>query len=387
MNDGQERIAVQIVGRRNYAEGGLASAARNVANAGVGGDTMIVHINRDEFNKLRQTFGEPTVNPNTHMPQFASNWLAPVASIVGSLLGGGSAVGDAIGNATGLYEAGSTTSNAIGSGLLGAGIGGLTGGGQGALLGGLTGAATPYLSNALGINSGGGVLGGLLGGGGGGSGSGGGGGYSDTNQVGTAGTDSSENKGGGLFQKGGALPYIIGGLMVADAIGKASQKPSAASQAAAAQNAAAQERFNAPLPQVSFQRSRVPSGQIDYANYGKRGGQSFFQGNALPTVNAARGGHIARGALMQAANNHPQGKAIGSGDGRDDMIPANLSNNEYVVDAETTALLGNGSPEAGARKLDAMRANLRKHKGGALARGKFSPPAKSPESYMMGGRA
>jgi hypothetical protein len=72
--------------------------------------------------------------------------------------------------------------------------------------------------------------------------------------------------------------------------------------------------------------------------------------------------------------------------GRDDNIDAKLSENEYVIDAETVALLGDGSPEAGAHKLDAMREGIRKHKGQALARGKISPDAKSsPLQYLAEG--
>lgn len=62
--------------------------------------------------------------------------------------------------------------------------------------------------------------------------------------------------------------------------------------------------------------------------------------------------------------------------GREDNIDAKLSENEYVIDAETVALLGDGSPEKGAQKLDEMRQNIRRHKGGALARGQISPDAK-----------
>jgi hypothetical protein len=74
----------------------------------------------------------------------------------------------------------------------------------------------------------------------------------------------------------------------------------------------------------------------------------------------------------------------GGGSGRDDAINARLSDGEYVMDAETVAMIGDGSTDAGARRLDAMRAQLRKHKGKALARGKFSPNAKSPLAYLKG---
>lgn len=72
----------------------------------------------------------------------------------------------------------------------------------------------------------------------------------------------------------------------------------------------------------------------------------------------------------------------GRGDGRSDHIDAKLSPGEFVMDAETVGLLGNGDNEAGARKLEQMRQNIRRQKGSALAKGRFSPDAKNPESYM-----
>jgi hypothetical protein len=74
----------------------------------------------------------------------------------------------------------------------------------------------------------------------------------------------------------------------------------------------------------------------------------------------------------------------GPGGGRDDKIPAMLSDGEYVIDAETVALLGNGSNKAGAKSLDQFRVNVRKHKGGKLAKGAFSVNAKRPEQYLKG---
>jgi len=94
--------------------------------------------------------------------------------------------------------------------------------------------------------------------------------------------------------------------------------------------------------------------------------------------------------------NPPQAKAMGGlsqvhsmkigggADGRSDDVNAVLSDGEYVMDAETVAMLGNGSSKAGAAQLDQMRANLRKQKGQALSRGQISPDAKSPLSYLKG---
>jgi len=93
----------------------------------------------------------------------------------------------------------------------------------------------------------------------------------------------------------------------------------------------------------------------------------------------ARGGHAQSGPLSQVAR-----MARGAGSGRDDTIDAKLSDGEYVMDAETVAMVGDGSTDEGARRLDKMRAELRRHKGKALAKGKFSPNAKSPLSYLKG---
>jgi hypothetical protein len=75
-------------------------------------------------------------------------------------------------------------------------------------------------------------------------------------------------------------------------------------------------------------------------------------------------------------------KIGGGADGRSDDVNAVLSDGEYVMDAESVAMLGNGSSKAGAAKLDQMRSKLRQHKGKNLASGKISPNAKSPLSYL-----
>jgi hypothetical protein len=104
--------------------------------------------------------------------------------------------------------------------------------------------------------------------------------------------------------------------------------------------------------------------------------------NAAPTTVAQAEpdtAQMARGGLSQVAY-----LARGAGTGRSDEIPARLSDGEYVMDAETVAMIGDGSTDAGAKRLDKMRSDLRKHKGKSLAKGKFSPDAKSPLSYLKG---
>jgi len=87
--------------------------------------------------------------------------------------------------------------------------------------------------------------------------------------------------------------------------------------------------------------------------------------------------YAAEGGIMDAP-----GYVSGPGNGRDDVINARLSDGEYVIDAESVSMLGDGSNAAGAKMLDDMRKKLRMHKGKVLAKGRFSPDAKSPLEYM-----
>ena len=93
------------------------------------------------------------------------------------------------------------------------------------------------------------------------------------------------------------------------------------------------------------------------------------------------------GPVAAVARKAHGGLAVeGPGTGRSDSIPAELSDGEYVVDAETVALLGDGSSKAGAKALDDMRVSVRKHKGRKLAKGEFSVKAKQPEHYIAKGK-
>ena len=117
-----------------------------------------------------------------------------------------------------------------------------------------------------------------------------------------------------------------------------------------------------------------------YAQGNQNGNPSSMSGAynkpAPPPRKLAQGGPLSQIAYM----------AQGSGTGRADTIDAKLSDGEYVMDAETVALLGDGSNKAGAQRLDAMRGAIRSHKGRTLAKGKFSPAAKSPLAYLKGAR-
>jgi len=102
---------------------------------------------------------------------------------------------------------------------------------------------------------------------------------------------------------------------------------------------------------------------------------------AMPQVSRAMGGGLHMGYNAGGAPGATR-LVKGPGTGRSDDIPARLSDGEYVFDSETVALLGDGSTDEGARRLDALRKKLRMHKGKKLSKGKFSEKARTPEGYL-----
>ena len=160
--------------------------------------------------------------------------------------------------------------------------------------------------------------------------------------------------------------------------------------------------FSAKLPSagglgsIGMNRTQRPMGDVDWLTYGTRPELSFFDyapRAALPTpVTTPMPGNPAGPIMNQndpmrfAKGGRSEFAVNGAGTGRSDDIPAVLSDGEYVIDAETVALLGDGSNKAGAKKLDDLRVKVRKHKGQKLAKGRFSANAKRPEAYLSGGR-
>jgi len=110
---------------------------------------------------------------------------------------------------------------------------------------------------------------------------------------------------------------------------------------------------------------------------------------SVATTRLAKGGNVAStmaSPLMAAYGGIPHKGSHyvqGDGGGQDDLIPAQLADGEYVFDAEIVAALGDGSNKEGAKKLDAMREAIRKHKrSGPL--NTIPPKAKSPLAYLKG---
>jgi hypothetical protein len=150
-----------------------------------------------------------------------------------------------------------------------------------------------------------------------------------------------------------------------------------------------QEYFNRPGFSFDWNRlqndaamSGMSLSQYMANNWNRLSGGAYNVQNPIPTLPGTQTTGMYKGGALGAVSRF----ARGAGSGRDDVIDAKLSDGEYVIDAETVALLGDGSSKEGARRLEQMRTKIRQHKGKTLAKGKFSPNAKSPLAYIKGAR-
>lgn len=397
-----------IDGRRRFARGGLAQAAEKVRRAGRNGDTVVVHLSPEEFGWLRRNWGEPTRNPKTGLPEYFKlgkffKAAAPVIPALATMIPG---VGTAIGGLGASLGATGAWAPVVGSSALGAGIGALTRGGlkgaiEGGLMGGATSALMPVAQNlfsatpqatVFGFNPAApaaqaAAAGGSGNAGGAAAGAAGGGGGSTTPPA--AGSFTG-------WLKENRTPVVLGGGALLLASGMGGSRKAAPAPVMPAGTPSSFKPVN-----YRVENAPVSTAPVDWYSYGMRpqvdAQNPLFVNRTM--VAAARGGHIARDnaeieSLMSrlAPGGQPehqggkQGTVSGPGTGRSDEIPARLSDGEYVIDAETVALLGDGSSAAGAKRLDQFRESIRKHKGTALSRGKISPDAKEPTAYLKGGR-
>ena len=91
--------------------------------------------------------------------------------------------------------------------------------------------------------------------------------------------------------------------------------------------------------------------------------------------------HMATGGLSDLGDYSDGGRLLkGPGDGVSDSIPAmigkkqpaRLADGEFVVPARIVSELGNGSTEAGARKLYAMMDRIQSARGKTVGKGKVA---------------
>jgi hypothetical protein len=130
--------------------------------------------------------------------------------------------------------------------------------------------------------------------------------------------------------------------------------------------------------------------EADYYAYGSEPSyakvlEPFMNGGTVQKY--ADGGKIMASPLMAASGGDVPHKGShyvqGAGGGQDDLISAKLADGEYVFDADIVAALGDGSNKEGAKRLDAMREAIRKHKRGGSIKS-IPPAAKSPLAYLKG---
>lgn len=190
-----------------------------------------------------------------------------------------------------------------------------------------------------------------------------------TGAGGAAGAAGGQGGLGGLLSNPAAL------LAGAAALSSLRSAPAPVQQAVTTLPPEQQAYFN--RPNITWDWNRL---QRDAAVSGM--GLSQYMANNWPRITSGQYNQpaMAQGGALSAVARF----ARGAGTGRSDEIDAKLSDGEYVLDAETVAMLGDGSSKAGAQRLDKMREEIRSHKGKALAKGKFSPDAKSPLSYLKG---
>jgi hypothetical protein len=144
----------------------------------------------------------------------------------------------------------------------------------------------------------------------------------------------------------------------------------------------------------------APSGESAHGSGNPGGigiGMNGVNGSAGTTSvasSAANGGLMATGGLSEAHYNlggYSDGGRLlrGPGDGVSDSIPATighkqparLADGEFVVPARIVSELGNGSTEAGARKLYAMMDRVQSARSKTVGKGKIAKNSKS-EKYL-----
>lgn len=419
-----------------YAEGGLHDEAMAVRKAGRNGDSRLVHVNDEEYAEMVAQYGEPTINPETGMPEFFLGKLGKILKAVAPIAlnfipGVGPLASAAVGAALGATGGGGLKGALLGGALGGLGAGGA--GGVGAKLGTsvLGTSVTPRLAQALGSAAlgagasaalGGNPLTGALGVGLGN--------YlrnpmaKVTPGAPTPTTVSTPE----VTVTPTAAPATMSAPTTAPMLVDSSLKISPDVQASL--NKAVANASTAPVVKPNFFNRDIgflgkvgkdlglknkhaliaggllAAGAADALKPKDKTGEMSQEEFFGPSFSAKSpssfrlaslsGPSMPENIMSDYGKRYFSGFAGGGdvdsfavrgpGTGRSDEIPAMLSDGEYVIDAETVALLGDGSSKAGAKKLDDLRVKIRKHKGKKLAKGKFSHDAKPADKYMAGGR-
>lgn len=355
-----------------FAEGGLVEMGEELRDKGRMGDSILAHISPDEARMLKMMGGAGTINPETGLPEYFK---------LKSLL---KFVGPAVGMATG---------NPL-LGALAGGVGGAVSGGglEGALMGaaggGMSGLTSPGLQmfggkgfgDVLGMAKNFMGMGGDVMSGGGGSETIGGDAGNDTLGVGDVQgpltrdqyiklllNQKKQMSPLGKMAVGAGLGAATLGAFASKDQGKKNDKMLREQEAERQRKQDEENKSFRELIESQQPRTFTPA-PADYYTYGNRPEHKYYSDYgpiSMPTRQFAGGGYVGEDGL---------------GGGQDDTIPARLSNNEYVIPADVVAHLGDGTPKQGAKKLDKMIGNVRKHKAV-----KGHPPKSKPVKAYVGG--
>lgn len=116
----------------------------------------------------------------------------------------------------------------------------------------------------------------------------------------------------------------------------------------------------------------------------KRSARGYKKGGKILDEGGAHGGLLQLAAAI-AEIMHSQMPGMEDDDdlagGQDDVIDIKAAPGEYVFDADIVAAIGDGDNDAGAKRLDKMRQNIRAHKRGGPVTS-IPPRAKSLKQYM-----
>lgn len=387
-----------MTGLKDSKKAGLQMMAEQVRSAGREGDTVLAHISPEELRMLQMLGGSTgddiTVNPETGLPEaFSLKNIMKVAAPIIAAIAGSSILGNPLGGAA--LSAGATKLTggswkdaAINGGLayavptIGGAIKGVEGtdffdrlndrvGGSFENLGGDFG----RLGRELGLSS----LGSE-----GASGLGSEAAYDSTRDLwskfGNPGEDVGsigDRLGKSFTDKGNLGALGIASLAAGMAPDEDTQSVGSGGVGAAS-TTTPYEGFASNYEPMQRTQRKMPD--ADYYTYGSRPSFQFFD-EVSPQAKLKK---KARGGLSQAGLGPAREPRLvqGPGAGQDDQIPAMLSDGEYVIDAATVSDLGDGSTNAGAKKLDQFRNRVRKRKRSS---GKF-PPKTGPLTQYLGGR-
>ena len=420
----------------------LQLAAKHLADKGRGPDSTLVHMSMDELKSLQDLAkahgGAITINPDTGLPEagFLSSILPMLAGAALTATGVGAPiaalmVGGGMTAATGSLKKGIMAGlgayggAGLGAGLMSAGVGNtaveMAGGLSGATAGELAAAQQAAASGAgQGFGANLSQMGQGL-----------------SNMATDAGARSAfmSNIGGtkGLLISGGAAlaPMLMGGDQQAQAPGIKPTTPTTPLQfnpgrvgptpapdvpgyGNQGQNFGREQRYfnpsftpiNPPAPTAPITTMPVlpgignmyaEGGPIEdmsisnvYDMQNARGGVSDMGIDNSTGMQRMADGGMAGGGISHLGDYSDGGRLLrGPGDGVSDSIPAmigakqpaRLADGEFVVPARIVSELGNGSTEAGARKLYAMMDRVQRARGKTTGKGRVAKNTRA-EKYL-----